>query len=227
MPQPKLHWSAYLWPGLAQVWLRGSWVGLTLAVGFTAILNLLVASALVWDEWLPTEARWVGVAGLAAIWAAALIDGRAEWRRLLAEWSADDAGQELPDARSDQWFQEAQVAYLAGDWVSTEQTLVRLLRQDARDAEARLMLATLWRHEGRLDAAREQLDQLDRLETAAPWAYEITRERERICANCVETIRQEPAGDSPAVTTDATREGGAITATCGTRIEATNRRMAA
>ena len=49
---------AYLWPGLPQVWLRGSWVGLTLAVGFTALANVLLAATLVWDEWLPARARW-------------------------------------------------------------------------------------------------------------------------------------------------------------------------
>ena len=83
-----------------------------------------------------------------------MVEGRADWRRLLAEWSAGDvAMRPTPDERSDQWFREAQAAYLAGDWVSAEQTLLKLLRHDARDAEARLMLATLWRHEGRLDAA--------------------------------------------------------------------------
>jgi hypothetical protein len=190
-------------------------------------VNLLAASALVWDEWLPRNARWIGVAGLGVIWIAALIDGRAEWRRLLAEWSAGNADSELTDPRTDQWYRDAQVAYLTGDWVSAEQTLLKLLRLDGRDAEARLMLATLWRHEGRIEAAREQLALLERLESAAPWAYEITRERERICANCVETIRQEPTGDERAVPTDATAEGVATAATGGTELEATNRRMAA
>jgi hypothetical protein len=193
--QPKLHWTAYLWPGLPQVWLRGSWVGLALAIGFTAIANVLLVATFVWDEWLPGEARGIGLVGLGVIWVLAAFEGRAEWRRLLAEWSSDAQVEPVPDPRSDQQFSQAQVAYLAGDWVSAERTLLELLRRDSRDAEARLMLATLWRHEGRWDAAEEQLDRLERLETAAPWTNEIKRERERICANRVKTMPRGGLGE--------------------------------
>jgi hypothetical protein len=248
VPQPKLHWSAYLWPGLPQVWLRGSWVGLALAIGFTAIANVLLAATLVWDEWLPAQARGIGLAGLGVIWVVALVEGRSEWRRLLAEWSTDAPAELIPDPRSDQMFRDAQVAYLAGDWVSAEQTLVELLRLDARDAEARLMLATLWRHEGRFDAASAELDRLERLETAAPWQDEITRERERIAANRVKTelLKVQGEGDNlaaevaptardAAVRPDLSGSGNSVPATLaaippGTEIApdaATNRRMAA
>jgi hypothetical protein len=196
--QPKLHWSAYLWPGLPQVWLRGSWAGLALAIGFTAIANVLLVATLVWDEWLPGQARSVGLAGLGVIWVLAALEGRAEWRRLLAEWSSDAQTEPGPDPRSDQQFSLAQVAYLAGDWVSAERTLLELVRRDSRDAEARLMLATLWRHEGRWDAAVEQLDRLERLETAAPWTNEIKRERERICADRVKTVPRKDLGEEVA-----------------------------
>lgn len=192
MPKPRVHWSAYLWPGLVQVWWRGSWGGLTLAVGFTALANVLLAATLVWDEWLPSRARWVGLAALGGIWIVAWLDARADWRRMLAEWQDGAPGDAAPDARSDQWFRDAQTAYLAGDWVAAEQTLLKLLRRDSRDAEARLMLATLWRHEGRTAAAIEQLDELDRLESAAPWAFEIAGERERIRSASVQTMSQEP-----------------------------------
>lgn len=183
-----------MWPGLPHLWLRGSWAGLALAVGFTALANLLAASALVWNEWLPPRVRWIGLATLAGIWLLAWIEGRADWRRMLAELSGSEPAAAIDHAaRSDEWFREAQRAYLAGDWVSVEQTLLRLLKQDPRDAEARLMLATLWRHEGRNDDAVDQLGRLDRLETATPWRYEISRERELVCANCVETLPDETA----------------------------------
>lgn len=192
MPQPRLHWCAYLWPGLPQVWLRGSWVGLVLAVGFTAIANVLLAATLVWDEWLPVRGRWIGLGGLAVIWIVAWIEGRAEWRRLIATWKE---GAEAADSRSDpvreQGYREAQTAYLAGDWVSAERRLLELLRYDARDAEARLLLATLWRHENRHNAALEQLAILERLETAASWGFEIAAERERMIAASVETDQSE------------------------------------
>jgi hypothetical protein len=175
----------HLWPGLAQLWLRGSWVGLVVAVGFTALANLLAAASFVWTEWLADQIRWTAVAALGVVWLLSWIESRADWRRLLAELSAGEAGLPEPSELSDRWFREAQAAYLAGDWVVAEQALLKLLKQDARDAEARLMLATLWRHQGRAEAAAEQLDRLERLETAASWKSEISWERERISAASV------------------------------------------
>jgi hypothetical protein len=203
-------------------------VGLALAIGFTAIANALLLATLVWYEWLPSQARGIGLGALGVIWVVALIEGRAEWRRLLAEWSTNAPRDPLPDPRSDQWFRQSQAAYLAGDWVSAEQRLLELLRLDARDAESRLMLATLWRHEGRFDAASDQLDRLDRLETAAAWRDEVAWERERICANRVKTVPQEGLGTVDRVevgVAKATVDIGARSG--GTQIAATNRRMAA
>ncbi len=74
-------------------------------------------------------------------------------------------------------FREAQGHYLSNDWVATEQVLLKLLKQDARDAESRLMLATLWRHQGRSAEALRQLDRLERLEAAENWQHEIAAER--------------------------------------------------
>lgn len=206
---------------------------MTLAVGFTALANVLLAATLVWDEWLPAEVRGIALAGLAVIWVVAWFDGRAEWRRLLAQWSAGEGeADDQRDPRSDQEYRTVQAAYLAGDWVSAEKGLLKLLRLDARDAEARLMLATLWRHEKRLDAAREELDRLECLETAAPWAFEIAAERERIAAASVKTDETETSGDSKvtgmgASLATASLDDSARQATSGTTIAGTNRRMAA
>jgi hypothetical protein len=190
VPQPKLHWSIHLWPGLAQLWMRGSWVALMVAVGFTALANLLAAATFVWNEWLPVSVRWTAFGALAVVWLLAWIESRADWRRLLAELSSGERVVSDPAEMADRWFREAQAAYLAGDWVLAEQTLLKLLKQDPRDAEARLMLATLWRHEGRTDAAAEELTRLELLETAAPWKDEIAWERERIRPESVEQLPQ-------------------------------------
>ena len=155
---------------------------MVVAVGFTALANLLAAATFVWTEWLADNIRWSALAALTVDWLLSWIESRADWRRLLAEFSAGEAGVPEPSELSDRWFREAQDAYLAGDWVAAEQALLKLLKQDARDAEARLMLATLWRHQGRTEAAAQQLDQLERLETAATWKSEISWERERIGA---------------------------------------------
>jgi hypothetical protein len=241
VPQPRLHWSAYIWPGLPQLWLRGSWVGLTLAVGFTALANVLLTATLVWNEWLPPRAKAIGLGALAMIWIVAWFDARADWRRMLVEWSTGERSTADPDARSDQWFQAAQVAYLAGDWVSAEQTLIKLLRHEPRDAESRLLLATLWRHEGHFEKASEELARLECLETAAPWQYEIARERERICADCVEPKSQDARAGGGADAKNGSPSPGLVRSgefaanmaakTPGTQIApevaAINRRMAA
>jgi thioredoxin-like negative regulator of GroEL len=80
----------------------------------------------------------------------------------------------------DQLFREAQTRYLENDWVAAEQLLLKLLKQDARDVEGRLMLATLWRHQGRREEALRQLDRLGRLEAADKWRDEIAAERRRL-----------------------------------------------
>jgi hypothetical protein len=184
-------------------------VGLLVAVGFTALANVLAAATLVWTEWLPNNVRWTALGVMGVIWLLAWIDSRADWRRVLAELSGDERAAGDPAEQSDQWFREAQLAYLAGDWVVAEQGLLRLLKLDARDAEARLMLATLWRHQNRLGAANDELDKLERLETAAPWKSEISWERERIGAGSViqeHQILKLNAADhqAPAETIDTT-----------------------
>jgi len=209
VPQPKLHWSMHLWPGLPQLWTRGSWVALTLAVGFTALVNVLAAATLVWTEWLAKEVRWGAAGTLTVVWLLAWLESRADWRRLLAELSADEGVVREPTDQADRWFREAQAAYLAGDWVSAEQTLLKLLKRDPRDAEARLMLATLWRHEGRCESATEELDRLQRLETAAAWKDEIAWERERIRPTSVE---QDITYKLPALTAQSDRTDGRLAA---------------
>jgi cytochrome c-type biogenesis protein CcmH/NrfG len=67
---------------------------------------------------------------------------------------------------------------LKGDYYQAEHVLEELLRRNLRDVDARLMLATLLRHTGRLDEAAGQLDTLVRLEGASKWQWEIEQERD-------------------------------------------------
>jgi len=197
---------------------------LTLAVGFTALVNVLAAATFVWNEWLASNIRWAAYGTLAVVWLLSWMESRVDWRRLLVELSAGEALLPDPVETADRWFREAHAMYLAGDWVSAEQTLLKLLKQDARDAEARLMLATLWRHEGRQDAAAEELDRLELLETAAPWKDELAWERERIgAASVVEehslklVADDGPQAAQPTLTTQLKEP----------RTESTDRRLAA
>ncbi len=184
MPTPKMHWTAYLWPGLPHLWMRGSCAGLAVAVGFTALANTMLLASFVYRQWITGDALWIGYWALAVTWLLALWQSLAVRRESIAEASADEssevAASEEKRSQLDQMFREAQQRYLESDWVAAEQLLLKLLKHDARDVESRLMLATLWRHQGRHDEALRQLDRLERLEAADKWRHEIAAEREQI-----------------------------------------------
>ena len=179
-----MHWTAYLWPGLPHLWMRGSWVGLAVAVGFTALANTMLLASVVYRQWITGDALWVGYSALAAAWLVAWWQGLAARRGSIAEAAVDELSEPAPadEKRSqlDQMFREAQQCYLESDWVATERLLLKLLKRDARDIEARLMLATLWRHQGRHDEALRQLERLERLEAAEKWRHEIAAERRQL-----------------------------------------------
>jgi len=208
---PKNHWIAYFWPGLPQLWSRGSWAGLLVAVGFTALLNVLLLATLVFGEWLTLDTRLIVGGALVTVWLLARWQSRAERRangigaatntRTGARAGTGDQGDEQAASgrhvgqvaeERDQLFREAQGHYVRNDWVATEQVLLRLLKQDARDVESRLMLATLWRHQQRSSEALRQLDRIDRLEAASMWQHEIAAERMAIAdANAEHEERHE------------------------------------
>lgn len=171
---------AYLWPGLPHLWVEGSWAGLVLAIGFTALVNLAIVNLFVWPELLEVRAKWVGGGALVALWLAALWETRGELRRQAAKRRAQAEEGPDPDAErqaeADRQFMAAQRLYLAGDWTQTERKLLELIKANKQDVEAQLLLATVWRHLGRTRHAERRLRKLARLEIATPWAYEIERE---------------------------------------------------
>lgn len=164
-------WATYLWPGLPQLWLQGAWSGLALALAAAGLLDVLLLSTLVWIEWFEpwmVKLGWLFAAGL---WAGSAITA-ARCRR---------SGNALGTGTSvEGLFRKAQGEYLQGDYFQAEATLNETLALNERDAEARLLLATLLRHTKRYDEAESQIRQLSRLETAARWHIEITSERARL-----------------------------------------------
>ncbi len=187
----KLPSWAYFWPGLPQLWKRGSWVGLAVAVGFTTLVDTLLLASFVYHDWIPAEQQLVGLGLLGGIWLTACWWNRSELRREAARLTSDSNGVEVDGEEGsfaskaqagEQWYQQSQRAYLQGDWLAAEQLLLKLLKQDAGDGESRLLLATMWRRQGRTSEARRQLDKLARLEAAEKWEYEIASEREQIAA---------------------------------------------
>ena len=173
---------AYLWPGVPTMIANGSWLGLAWAGGFAVLINLLILASLWWPELLMSPVRnglWVATA---VFWGVATI---VSWKSLRASPCEEDAAVGAT-------FADATKRYLQADWFGAEQILLELLAKNPRDVDSGLMLATLWRHTGRIAEALRQLDRLELLEGARKWMLEIHQERKCLAeaANDEETAIQ-------------------------------------
>jgi hypothetical protein len=77
-------------------------------------------------------------------------------------------------------FIQAQHEYLRGHWGEAQTLLNRQIDQHPRDIEARLLLATLFRHSRKLDQSIQQLKEIKRFDEAVEWNFECKREEELI-----------------------------------------------
>jgi len=161
-------WSLYLWPGLPQIWLHGSWSGLVVALGAAVLLDVLLLVSFGWTELVGQNLRNILWAIFVVAWIAAIFWSRKQCRRQAVVCGLEP--------REDS-FGQAVDCYLKGDGYQAEQILEGLLRRNVRDLDARLMLATLLRRAGRLAEATRQLDALVRFEGAEKWELEIQEER--------------------------------------------------
>ena len=180
----RCHLLLLAWPGLPHLWVRGSWAGLVLAIGFTVLACVLLAGTLVWTEWLSPTVQSTGIGLAATIWIGATVVAYRNGPMSDLNRPLDDRRESAvlargrdPATTQGDLFPRAQLQYLQGDWLASEQTLRRLLARNRRDIEARLLLATLYRHMNRFEEASEQLARLERLEPAERWACEIVTER--------------------------------------------------
>jgi len=164
-------WILNLWPGLPQLWQRGTWQSLLVAVAFSALLNgaLLESFAGGMDRsgWLAV-ALWTAV-GLAVI-------GQWLWRAFdtspLAEDDSNDSAREL--------LRLAQTEYLRGHWFQAEKLAGEILAADADDPEARLLLIATLRRSGRREAAQTELARLGSCPGAELWRIEIHQEQKQL-----------------------------------------------
>lgn len=160
-------WSLRWWPGLAPLWQRGAVSGLVLALVFAALLNLTIATTWIWTEAVTAGVRWMAWGAVLAIW------GGSAWAA--AGWGRAEGPR--PGPTSGALFQTAVSEYLQGNWLEAERVLRQLLGRNARDLEARLLLATLYRHTERLSEAAAELDRLATFDGSEAWEFEIGRER--------------------------------------------------
>jgi hypothetical protein len=137
------------------------------AIGFTGAVNLLLLATILWTEWI--DAR-----GLTAAWMAAAViwsgSGLVSLRWCARVRAFDEVGppQDL--------FPRALGEYLRGNWYEVEALCHAMLRAEARDIDARLLLASTMRRSGRRDEARLWLAELGRFEASAKWGLEIEHE---------------------------------------------------
>ena len=168
---PKTPWHVCWWPGLAPLWYAGRGSGLAAALAFALVVNAAMLGTWFWTELVGTTVRY-GVWGVVAIvWLASV------WGARRGDWtSLTGAATEL----SEDLFRRLTTEYLKRNWIEAERLARLLLARAPRDVEARLNLASQYRHTARFDEARGQLDLLARLEAAAPWALEIAWERREL-----------------------------------------------
>jgi hypothetical protein len=162
-------WATYLWPGLPHIWSCGAWSGLFFAGVFAVLLNLGLATSLVWSELFTPGLRTLIWLGIGAFWVTSAVFSH-RWHR------QHPVGQRTGPTEND--FREALNHYLKGNWFEAEHVLTGLLRRNPRDLDAGLMLATLFRHTKRYREAQVSLDRLERFEGSEKWELEIRRERD-------------------------------------------------
>ena len=163
------------WPGLAGLWFRGHFSSLLLAIGFSVLLNVALISSFLWPWSLGETFPAVAWPLILLVWSVSAV---LAYRRL-PDYLAIPASEKVADQRSgDTLFIQAQSEYLKGHWEEAKSLLKRQLNQNHRDVEARLLLATLFRHTRQFTAASQMLREIEKFDEAYEWRFEISRERE-------------------------------------------------
>jgi hypothetical protein len=160
-----------LWPGLAELWWRGRLSAIPTALAFAAALNLMLVMQFLYSEWLDSSlvklGCWVGV----AVWLFFVTRAIRELPDLIAPRTVSDEPDRFPEARD---------ACLRSDWSEAEGLLSDVLAIEPRDPPALLLLCSVYRSTGRLEAATQLIEEIRRLEVADTWWLEIAAEERRI-----------------------------------------------
>ena len=80
-----LRLGLWLWPGLAQLWHRGSFIGLSCAVLFVLLLNLALITSFVWPNMIDHTVQGAVWSTVALFWVAGVWTSR-RWH---AKWKAE------------------------------------------------------------------------------------------------------------------------------------------
>ena len=161
---------ACLWPGLAGLWYRGLGRSLLLAVICAWAACLLLLATWVWPEWLSRGL-------LRVMWFAAIV----AWlfQVVVDHWQVSRWSLAVSDEDAEA-FENAQREYLRGNWFDAEAILLQVVHRQPRDVEALLLLVSVLRQTHRWQAALRRLGELELLDAAARWTFEISREKQLI-----------------------------------------------
>jgi hypothetical protein len=180
-------------------------------LGFAALVQAALLGTWVWTGLVSPRLAQALWAVLGVLWLAGAL---ASWLcfdapEAEARPAADDEG-----AKPDR-FAVALTEYLRGHWFEAEAICQELVAARPFDAEARLLWASLLRHAGRRAEAAAQLEQLELLDGAAGWQWEILQER-RLLAELEETnsaatgAEESHPGDDPEAAPASRAEAGSV-----------------
>ena len=164
----------FLLPGTHGLFQYGRWSFLAIAIAFFLALDLLLIVYFFWTDCLIPQGRYTGVGAFLLFWF------------FLAQLAAycEKMLQSRRNADSQRnFFTDAMVQYLQGNWFEAECFLNDILKRNARDPEALLMLATLYRHTQRFEESRKILQKLQNFEEARKWFVEIETELQRVAGS--------------------------------------------
>ena len=174
-----------IWPGLPQLWLRGSLLGLAWAVGFGIALQTALWTCVVWPEIIPSSGHAIVWGGVLTIW-------------VVGQFAAGSwPSAEVDDSDHDAEMYEAQTYYLRGDWERAARCLEPLLQGASEDSDARLLLAGIHRRAGRPALALQELELVMSGPGAAKWQWEVAREREGLAAAAVSESEHHADPNAP------------------------------
>lgn len=160
-------WILSLWPGLPQLWWRGTWQSMSIAVAFSALLNGALLTTFVegvaWSPWLRIG-LWVCVIMTSLAACAMRVFDQTEVVSRESQREREAA------------FALAQLQYMKGHWFEAEKQARWLLGTEPHDTEARLLLASILRRSGRSSEATKQLTRLAKSVDSFPWQLEIEQE---------------------------------------------------
>lgn len=156
-----------LFPGVRGLLRYGRWSFLAIALAFLFVLDLWLLFNFYWTDLLTSSGRYYSLGTVLLAW---------YFLGQVANYcEKQHENRKNADAKKN-FFADAITQYLQGNWFEAECFLNEILKRNPRDAEALLMLATLFRHTNRVAEGKQILLDLKKLDESRKWFFEIENE---------------------------------------------------